>query len=139
MELKRHLGGSILVAPIFAQVTTEHCECATRLWNALLTAFHPCPPQVVAAVITEAAVTILRGPDHATNDPDKAFRQWDAAVGSLNQSALDLPPLNDQMMSTYLMYASLHTSKADSYYQAYAQLQSTLAQPSSTCDASIVC
>ena len=97
MELKRHLGGSILVAPIFAQVTTEHGECATRLWDTLLTAFHPRSPQVVAAVIAEAAVTILRGPDYDTNDPDKAFRQWDAAVDSLNLNALDLPPLNAQM------------------------------------------
>ena len=83
MELKRHLGGSILVAPIFTKVTTEHAQCATLLWDALLSAFHPRSPQVVAAVIAEAAVTILRGPDHATADPNKAFRQWDAAVGSL--------------------------------------------------------
>jgi hypothetical protein len=73
MELKRHLGGSILVAPIFTQVTTEHAECATRLWDALLSAFHPRSPQVVADVIAEAAVTILRGPDHDTTDPDKAL------------------------------------------------------------------
>ena len=85
--------------------------------------FHPRSPQVVADVIAEAAVTILRGPDHDAADPDKAFRKWDAAVGSLNQNALDLPPLNAQMLSTCLMYASLHASKEDSYYQAYAQFK----------------
>ena len=36
------------------------------------------------------------------------------------------------------MYSSLHASKEDSYYQAYAQLQATLAQPSSTFDAPTV-
>jgi hypothetical protein len=87
VELKRHLSGSILAAHIFTQVTTEHAECAARLWDALLTAFHPRSPQVVAAVIAETTVTILKGPDHDTTDPAKAFRKWDAAVGSLNQNA----------------------------------------------------
>ena len=41
MELKRHLSRSILVAHIFTQVTTEYSECASRLWDALLTAFYP--------------------------------------------------------------------------------------------------
>ena len=36
------------------------------------------------------------------------------------------------------MYASLHASKEDSYYQAYMQLQAALALPSSTFDASTV-
>ena len=75
MELKRHLSRSILVAHIFTQVTTEHNECAARLWDALLTAFHPRSPQVVSAVIAEAAATILQGPDHDTTDPAKAFRK----------------------------------------------------------------
>ena len=87
MELKRHLSGSILAAHIFTQVTTEHAECAVRLWDALLTAFRPRSPQVVAAVIAESTVTILKVPDHDTTDPAKAFRKWDAAVGSLNQNA----------------------------------------------------
>ena len=38
------------------------------------------------------------------------------------------------MLSTCLMYASLHASTEDLYYQAYAQLQATLAQPSATFD-----
>ena len=130
MELQRHLGGSILVAPIFTTVTTEHAECATRLWDALISAFHPRSPQVVADFLAEATVAILRGPDHDTVDPTKAFRQWDAAVGALNQHALDLPPLTAQMLCACLMYASLHASKEDSYYQAYMQLQATLALPS---------
>ena len=134
MELKRHLSRSILVAHIFTQVTTEHNECAARLWDALLTAFHPRSPQVVSAVIAEAAATILQGPDHDTTDPAKAFRKWDAAVGSLNPNAPDLPPLDAKMVSTCLMVASLHASKEDSYYQAYLQLQATLALPSATLD-----
>ena len=94
MELKRHLSRSILVAHIFTQVTTEHHECAARLWDALLLAFHPRSHPVVSAVIAEAASTILQGPDHDTNDPAKAFRKWDAAVGSLNKNAIDSPPLS---------------------------------------------
>ena len=104
------------------------------LWDALLLAFHPRSHQVVSAVIAEAASTILQGPDHDTTDPDKAFRKWDAAVGSLNQNAVDLPPLDAKMLSTCLMVASLHASKEDSYYQAYLQLQATLALPSATLD-----
>ena len=34
--LQRHLGNSILVSPIFTNVTTENDECATYLWDALL-------------------------------------------------------------------------------------------------------
>ena len=90
--------------------------------------------QVVSAVIAEAASNILQGPDHDTADPAKAFRKWDAAVSSLNQSALDLPPLDARMLSTCLMVASLHASQEDSYFQAYLQLQSTLALPSATLD-----
>ena len=41
MGLQRHLGNSILVSPIFTNVTTETEECATKLWDALLQAFHP--------------------------------------------------------------------------------------------------
>jgi len=104
------------------------------MWDALLLAFHSHSHQVVSAVIAEAASTILQGPDHDTTDPAKAFRKWDAAVGSLNQNALDLPPLDAKMLSTCLMVASLHASKEDSYYQAYLQLQATLALPSATLD-----
>ena len=39
-----------------------------------------------------------------------------------------------KMLSTCLMVASLHASKEDSYYQAYAQLQAALALPSATFD-----
>jgi len=42
------------------------------------------------------------------------------------------------MLSTCLMVASLHASKEDSYYQAYAQLQAALALPSATLDAPTV-
>jgi len=69
----------------------------------------------------------LRGPDNDAADADKAFLKWDAAVGDLNQNTRDLPPLKAEMLSTCLMYASLHASKADPYYQAYAQLQASLA------------
>lgn len=135
LELKRHLARSILVAPLFTQVTTEHANCATRLWDALLLAFPPRSPQVIAEVIAEAAVTILRGPDHDAEDSDKAFRKWDAAVGTLNQTASDMPPFDSKMLCTYLMFASLHSSKEDAYYQAYSQLQTSLAQSSATFDA----
>ena len=134
MELKRHLSGFILVSHLFSQVTTEYVDCAERFWDALLTAFHPRSPQVVAAVIAEATVTILKGPDHDTTDPAKAFRKWDAAVSSLNQNASDLPPLDAKTLSACLMVASLHASKEDSYYQAYTQLQAALALPSATFD-----
>jgi hypothetical protein len=85
-------------------------------------------------MIAEATVTILQGPDHDTTDPAKSFRNWDAAVDSLNQNASDLPPLDAKMLSTCLMVASLHASKEDSYYQAYAQLQAARALPSATFD-----
>ena len=111
MELKRHLSGFILVSHLFSQITTEYVDCAERFWDALLTAFHPRSPQVVAAVIAEATVTILKGPDHDTTDPAKAFRKWDAAVSSLNQNASDLPPLDAKTLSACLMVASLHASK----------------------------
>ena len=106
-ELKKHLSRSILVTHIFTQVTSEHSDCATQVWDALILAFHPHSHQVVSAMVAEAASTILRGPDHNTADPAKAFRKWDAAVSSLNQSALDLPPLDAKMLSTCLMEASL--------------------------------
>jgi len=48
------------------------------------------------------------------------------------------PPLDAKMLSTYLMVASLHASKEESYYQAYAQLQAALALPSATLDAPTV-
>ena len=83
-------------------------------------------------MIAEAAATILQGPDHDITDPAKAFRKKDATVGSLNQNALDLPPLDAKMLSTCLMVASLHASKEESYYQAYAHLQAALALPSAT-------
>jgi hypothetical protein len=137
-ELKKHLRGSILVTHLFSQVTSEHPDCGTRLWDAMITAFHPHSHQVVSAMVAEAASTILRGPDQNISDPVKAFRKWDAAVSSLNQSAQDLPPLDAQMLSTCLMVASLHASPEDSYFQAYLHLQSTLAQPSATLDANIV-
>ena len=133
-ELRKHLSRSILVAHIFTKVTSEHSECATQVWDALILAFHPHSHQVVSAMVAEAASTILRGPDHNTADLAKAFRKWDAAVSSLNQSALDLPPLDARMLSTCLMVASLHASQEDSYFQAYLQLQSTLALPSATLD-----
>ena len=59
MGLQRHLGNSILVSPIFTSVTTEHDECATKLWDALLQAFHPSSPQVVADFLAEKTVAIL--------------------------------------------------------------------------------
>ena len=138
MELKRYLSRSILVAHIFTQVTTEHHECATGLWDALLRTFHPRSHQVISAVIAEAASTILQGPDHDTTDPAKGFRKWDAAVISLHANARDLPALDAGLLSTCLMVASLHASKEDSYYQAYLQLQATLALPSATLDAHTV-
>ena len=134
MELKRHLSRSILVAHIFTQVSPEQHECAARLWDALLVAFHPHSHQVVSAVIAEAASTILQGPDHDISDPTKAFRRWDAAVASLHQNAGDLPTLDAKTLSACLMIASMHASKQDSYYQAYMHLQATLALPSATLD-----
>ena len=76
MGLQRHLGGSILVSPIFTAVTTEHEECAMYLWDALMAAFHPRAPQVVADFLAEKTVAILRGPDHDAGDPGlpKLFR-----------------------------------------------------------------
>ena len=40
---------------------------------------------VVAGLIAAAAATIMRGPDHSSMDPDKAFKHWDTAVASLLQ------------------------------------------------------
>jgi len=138
MGLQRHLGNSILVSPIFTNVTTENEECATYLWDALLQAFHPRSPQVVADFLAEKTVAILRGPDHNAADPSLAFRKWDTAVGALNRHAHDLPPITAQMLCACLMYASLHASKEDSYYQAYMQLQATLALPTAIFDAATV-
>jgi len=101
-------------------------------------AFHPRALQVVADFLAEKTVAILRGPDHNATDPSLAFRKWDAAVGALNRHAHDIPPITAQMLCACLMYASLHASKEDSYYQAYMQLQATLALPSSTFDAATV-
>jgi len=134
MELKRHLSRSILVAHIFTQVSPEQHECAARLWDALLVAFHPHSHQVVSAVIAEAASTILQGPDHDISDPTKAFRRWDAAVASLHQNAGDLPTLDAKTLCTCLMIASMYASKQDAYYQAYMHLQATLALPTATLD-----
>ena len=83
-------------------------------------------------------MAILRGPDHHAADPVAAFRKWDDAVGALNRHAHDLPPITAQMLCACLMYASLHASKEDSYYQAYMQLQATLALPSAAFDAATV-
>jgi|SaaInl85LU_5_DNA_1037374.scaffolds.fasta_scaffold12453_2 hypothetical protein len=138
MGLQRHLGNSILVSPIFTSVTTENDECATYLWDALLQAFHPRSPQVIADFLAEKTVAILRGPDHNAADPSLAFRKWDTAVGALNRHAHDLPPITAQMLCACLMYASLHASKEDSYYQAYMQLQATLALPTAIFDAATV-
>jgi len=101
-------------------------------------AFHPRAPQAVADFLTEKTVAILRGPDHNATDPSVAFRKWDSAVSALNRHAHDLPPITAQTLCACLMYASLHASKEDSYYQAYMQLQATLALPSATFDAATV-
>ena len=61
-------------------------SCATTLWDLLLKAFPPRPPQVVAGLIAAAAGNIMRGPNHAAGaDLAKAFKHWDAAVANLLQ------------------------------------------------------
>jgi hypothetical protein len=86
LALERLLCKSIMVSNLFNQVTTVTSSCATNIWDLLLKAFPPSAPQVVAGLIAQAAVDIMRGPDHATADATKAFKP------QLGYSCIQSPP-----------------------------------------------
>jgi hypothetical protein len=75
---------------------------------------------VVAGLIAAAAASIMRGPDHSSMDPDKAFKHWDTAVASLLQVGNAV--LTPERLGAIMMYASLHSSAKDTYYSAFMRL-----------------
>jgi hypothetical protein len=117
MALKRLLGKSLMVSHLFHKVTTETSNCAAAFWDLLLQTFPPSSPQVVAGLIAAAAASIMRGPDHSSMDPDKAFKHWDTAVASLLQVGSEV--LTPERLGAIMMYASLHSSAKDTYYHAF--------------------
>jgi hypothetical protein len=121
---------------LFNQVTTETSNCACSLWDLILQVFPLRSPQVVAGLIAEAAVKIMRGPDHVATDPAKAFADWDEAVSHLLYLAE--VTLTSEQLSAILMFASLHGSTNDLYYTAYVRLNDSLANKSSKFDAGTV-
>jgi hypothetical protein len=120
LVLKKLNGKSIMLSNLFNQVTTETSNCACSLWDLILQGFPLRSPQVVAGLIAEAAVKIMRGPDHAVTDPAKAFADWDEAVSHLLY--LGEVTLTSEQLSVILMFASLHGSTNDFYYTAYMRL-----------------
>jgi hypothetical protein len=107
----------LMVSHLFHQVTTETSNCASAFWDLLLQTFPPSSPQVVAGLIAAAAASIMRGPDHSSMDPDKAFKHWDTAVASLLQVGSEV--LTPERLGAIMMYASLHSSAKDTYYHAF--------------------
>jgi hypothetical protein len=136
LALRKLLGRSIMLSNLFNQVTTETSDCACRLWDLILQGFPLRSPQVVAGLIAEAAVKIMRGPDHAVTDPTKAFADWDEAVSHLLY--LGEVTLTSEQLSAILMFASLHGSTNDLYYTAYMSLNDSLTNKSSTFNAATV-
>jgi hypothetical protein len=136
LALKKLLSKSIMLSNLFNQVTTETSDCACRLWDLILQGFPLRSPQVVAGLIAEAAVKIMRGPDHAVTDPTKAFADWDEAVSHLLY--LGEVTLTSEQLSAILMFASLHGSTNDLYYTAYMSLNDSLTNKSSTFNAATV-
>jgi len=136
MVLKKLLGKSLMVSHLFNQVTTETSRCASAFWDLLLKTFPPSCPQVVAGLIAAAAGSIMRGPDHSSVDPDKAFRHWDAAVASLLQVG-DVVMTPERLVAI-MMYASLHSSAKDTYYHAFMRLNESLTNGTSTFDVATV-
>ena len=136
MALKRLLGKSLMVSHLFHKVTTETSNCAAAFWDLLLQTFPPSSPQVVAGLIAAAAASIMRGPDHSSMDPDKAFKHWDAAVASLLQVGGEV--LTPERLGAIMMYASLHSSAKDTYYSAFMRLNESLTNGTSTFDVATV-
>jgi hypothetical protein len=136
LALKKLLGQCIMLSNLFNQVTTETSTCASSLWDLILQGFPLRSPQVVAGLIAEAAVKIMRGPDHGATDPAKAFAAWDEAVSHLLY--LGEVTLTSEQLSAILMFASLHGSPNDLYYTAYVRLNDSLANNSSKFDATTV-
>jgi hypothetical protein len=126
IALKRLLGKSLMVSHLFHHVTTETSNCASAFWDLLLKTFPPSSPQVVAGLIAAAAASIMRGPDHSSMDPEKAFKHWDAAVASLLQVGGEV--LTPERLGAIMMYTSLHSSTKDTYYSAFMRvtIQSSL-------------
>jgi hypothetical protein len=91
---------------------------------------------VVAGLIAAAAASIMRGPDHSSMDPDKAFKHWDAAVASLLQVGGEV--LTPDRLGAIMMYASLHSSAKDTYYSAFMRLNESLTNGTSTFDVATV-
>ena len=73
LALKKLLGQCIMLSNLFNQVTTETSTCASSLWDLILQGFPLRSPQVVAGLIAEAAVKIMRGPDHGATDPVSVY------------------------------------------------------------------
>ena len=136
MALKRLLGKSLMVSHLFNQVTTETSSCASAFWDLLLKTFPPSSPQVVAGLIAATAGSIMRGPDHNSVDPDKAFKHWDAAVASLLQVGDAV--MTPERLGVIMMYASLHSSTKDTYYNAFMRLNESLTHGTSTFDVATV-
>jgi hypothetical protein len=136
MALKRLLGKSLMVSHLFNQVPTETSSCASAFWDLLLKTFPPSSPQVVAGLIAAAAGSIMRGPDHNSVDPDKAFKHWDAAVASLLQ--VGDAAMTPEGLGAIMMYASLHSSTKGTYYNAFMLLNESLTHGTSTFDVATV-
>ena len=135
--LKKLLGKCIMLSNLFNQVTTETSNCACSLWDLILQGFPLRSPQVVAGLIAEAAVKIMRCIDHGATDPAKAFADWDEAVSHLLY--LGEVTLTSEQLIAILMFASFHGSTKDLYYTAYVRLNDSLAHKSSKFDAATVC
>jgi hypothetical protein len=135
MALKRLLGKSIMVSNLFNQVTTETSSCASVFWDLLRKTFLPSSPQAVAG-LTAAAAGNMHGPDHSSADPEKAVKHWNAAVASLLQVG-DVV-MTPERFGAVMMYASLHGSTKDTYYNAFIRLNDSLTRGTSTFDVATV-
>jgi hypothetical protein len=78
----------------------------------------------------------MHGPDHSSADPEKAFKHWNAAVASLLQVG-DVV-MTPERFGAVMMYASLHGSTKDTYYNAFMRLNDSLTRGTSTFDVATV-
>ena len=78
----------------------------------------------------------MRGPDHSSSDPEKAFKHWDAAVASLLQVG-DVV-MTPERLGAVMMYDSLHGSTKDTYYSAFMRLNESVTRGASTFDVATV-
>ena len=68
--------------------------------------------------------------------PDKAFKHWDASVASLLQVGDAV--MTPERLGAIMMYASLHNSTKDTYYNAFMRLNESLTHGTSTFDVATV-